>query len=141
MDNAYILDAVKLLPVYLLFVATFAQASLEKFFSGGVPDWFKKQFEPTILNVFQGSLSIQYYLLAVLEMSVVLLFLLSAGTLEFLPGHDRTLLKAALVLALLTFCALGIGLRLSGDFQGAANLFAYFGVTFLIFVYIERFAS
>ncbi len=141
MDKAYLLDAVKLIPVYLLFLGTFGQASSEKFLSGGVPAWFTAQFEKSKLNAFPGALSFNYYFIAVLEAVVALLFLLSAGTLEFLPGHERGILKAALVLALFTFFALGFGLRITGDFHGAANLFMYFGVTLLIFLYVERFAS
>lgn len=136
-----LLDHVKLLPVYLLFVGTFGQASSEKFLSGGVPSWFTAQFEKTKLNLFPGSLAIQYYLIAMLEAAVVIAFLLSAGGLEFFPGHDKSVLKLALVLALFTFFALGFGLRMAGDYQGAANLFLYFGVTFLVFTYVERFAN
>jgi hypothetical protein len=134
------IDSVKLLPVYLLFLGTFGQASLEKLFSGGVPAWFVSQFEKTKLNLFPGSLSIQYYAIAALEACVVLFFLLSALNGEFLAGHDKSFLQAALVLALFTFFALGFGLRMSGDYQGAANLFLYFGVTFLLFSYVERLA-
>jgi len=99
-----------------------------------------KQFSATFLNAFPGSLKIQYYALALLELCVVLLFLLSGFQLEFLAGAERSYLKCALILALFTFFALGFGLRMSGDFQGAANLFMYFGVTFLIFIYVEKFA-
>lgn len=136
-----ILENLKLVPVYLLFIATFGSASSEKFLSGGVPSWFLGQFEKTKLNLFPGSLQFQYYAIAILEAAVVLAFVLSAGSLEFLAGHDKTLLKAALVIALFTFFALGFGLRMSGDYQGAANLFLYFGVTFMIFTYVERFAN
>src|SRR5262249_11872779 len=97
--NATLIDYVKLLPVYLLFVGTFGSASSEKFLSGGVPGWFLSQFEKTKLNMFPGSLQVQYYLIALMEAAVVLVFLLSAGSLEFLPGHDKSLLKMALVLA------------------------------------------
>lgn len=135
------LDSVKLIPLYLLFIGTFGQASLEKLMSGGAPEWFQKQFENTILNPFPGSISINYYLIALLELGVVLLFVLSGAQLEFLAGRDRTVLKAALVLALFVFFALGFGLRIAGDYQGAANLFAYFGVTLLALLYVERFAS
>lgn len=138
MDKAVLIDNVKLLPVYLLFMATFAQAGMEKFFSKGVPDWFRKQFEPTILNAFPGALTLEYYLLALMELSVLVLFALSAVNLEFLAQHDKSILKIALLMALFTFFALGFGLRMSGDFQGAANLFVYFGVAFLIFYYVER---
>ncbi len=133
------LEYLKLLPVYCLFIGTFGQASTEKFLSGGVPEWFKNQFQNTFVNKMPGGLSAQYYFIACLEATVVLLFLLSLGTMEFLPFRDTSFLKAGLVLALFVFFALGFGLRVSGDFQGAANLFAYFGVTFLIFIYVERF--
>lgn len=139
MNNFAWIEYVKLLPIYCLFIGTFGQASSEKFLSGGVPDWFRKQFEPTFVSKLPGGLTAQYYLIACLEATVVLLFLLSLGTMEFLPFHDVHLLKSALVLSLFAFFALGFGLRVSGDFQGAANLFSYFGVTFLIFIYVDRF--
>lgn len=133
-------ESLLLIPVYLLYIATFAQASLEKFRSGGVPEWFKKQFEKTILNAFPGALTIQYYAIACLEALVVLLFFTSAVNMEFLPGHGQIFLTFGLLLSLFTFFSLGFGLRMGGDFQGAANLFSYFGVTFVILVYILKFA-
>ncbi len=132
MGKLHIFESIKLVPVYLLFVGTFLQAGMEKFFSGGVPEWFTKQFAGTFLNAFPGALKIQYYAIAALEILVVVFFLISGFRLEFLPGGSRDFLRAALVLALFTFFALGFGLRISGDYQGAANLFMYFGVTFLI---------
>ncbi len=140
MQSVTWLDSIKLIPIYLLFMGTFGQASLEKFLSQGVPEWFRKQFEPTLLNPFPGSLSVQYYALALLEFGVVACFFWSGIQLEFVAGNEKTFLKAALVMALFTFFALGMGLRLSNDFQGAANLFGYFGVTLLALLYVERFA-
>lgn len=140
MENTTWLDSVKLLPLYLLFIGTFGQAGLEKLMSGGVPEWFRKQFEKTLLNAVPGQLTAQYYLIALMELGVVALFLVSGIQFEFVAGHGRFFLKCALVLALLTFFSLGFGLRLSGDYQGAANLFAYFGVTLLALLYVERFA-
>lgn len=133
------IEYVKLLPVYCLFIGTFGQASSEKFLSGGTPDWFKNQFQSTFVGRLPGGATVPYYLIACLEAAVVLLFLLSLGHMEFLPAHDVSFLKAALVLSLFAFFLLGFGLRISGDYQGAANLFAYFGVAFLIFIYVERF--
>ena len=141
MENTTWLDNVKLLPLYFLFLGTFGQAGLEKLMSGGVPEWFRNQFAKTILNPFEGSITVNYYLIALLELGVVALFLWSGISLEFLAGRERTVLKAALVLALFVFFALGFGLRIAGDYQGAANLFAYFGVTLLALLYVERFAS
>jgi hypothetical protein len=137
MEKIQFLDSVKLIPVYLLFIGTFLQASMEKFFSGGVPEWFQKQFSKTFLNAFPGSLAIQYYAIAILEISVVVLFVVSGFRMEFLSGANRDFLKAALILALFTFFALGFGLRMSGDYQGAANLFMYFGVSFIILAFVS----
>ena len=139
--NTISIEILMLIPVYLLYIATFAQASSEKFRSGGMPDWFFKQFEKTILNAFPGALKIQYYMVACLEALVVLLFLVSAFHLEFIPPHELSYLSAALLLSLFTFFSLGFGLRMAGDFQGAANLFSYFGVTFLILIYVTKFAA
>ncbi len=139
MGNFGWFETIKLLPVYVLFISTFGLTSLEKFRSGGCPDWFKAQFEKTFIKHLPGGFAANYYFIAVLEAAVAVLFLVSAGSLEFLPGHDISFLKAALLLALFTFCALGFGARLSGDYQGAANLFGYFGVTFLILLYVEQF--
>lgn len=139
MGNFGLFETVKLLPVYILFISTFGLASSEKFLSGGCPDWFKAQFEKTFIKSLPGGFAANYYFVALLEAAVAVLFLISAGSLEFLPGHDLHFLKAGLLLAMFTFCALGFGSRVSGDFQGAANLFSYFGVTFLIFIYVEQF--
>lgn len=141
MEISQIIPYIKFFPIYLLFIGTFGQACTEKFFSGGVPDWFKTQFDKTFLNFVPGALTIQYYMIAVLEASVVVLMLFSIGRMEFLPGREQDFLKLALVMALFAFFALGFGLRISGDFQGAANLFMYFGVTFLIFVYVEKLST
>lgn len=139
MNEDNLIEILKLIPIYLLYIGTFGLASLEKFRSGGMPDWFGAQFEKTFLNLFSGSLKIQYYFIAVLEAVVAVLFLISAVTGEFLPGATPIFLRWALLMALFAFFALGIGLRIGGDYQGAANLFAYFGVTFLISIYVEKF--
>ena len=131
------IENIKMLPIYLLLVGTFGQASLEKFLSRGVPEWFRNQFQKTFLNIFPGSLTLQYYGIAVLEASIVVLFIISGVNGEFLAGHSKEFLKLALVVSLFTFFGLGFGLRVTGDYQGAANLFSYFGVTLLAFFYVE----
>lgn len=139
MNKESLIEILKLVPVYLLYIGTFSLASSEKLLSKGAPDWFKQQFEKTFLNFFPGSLSIQFYLIGLLEATVAILFIISAINGEFLPGHAPIFLRWGLLSALTTFFSLGIGLRISGDYQGAANLFSYFGVTFLISFYVEKF--
>lgn len=135
-DNFF--QYIKFVPIYLLYIGTFSHACSEKWRSGGAPDWFKSQFEKTFFNFAPWAIKVEYYLIAILETLVTLLFILSALTLEFLPGNEMFFLKYALYLAQITFFSLGFGLRVGGDYQGAANLFSYFGVTFLIFAFLIR---
>jgi hypothetical protein len=71
-------------------------------------------------------------LIAALELTVTLGLIVSLVKKEFLPGTEKTLLKATLLLAQFVFVMLGFGLRLTQDFAMAANLFFYFGLTWLV---------
>jgi hypothetical protein len=128
----------KLIPIYLLYITTFGLAATSKLlplFSGhvGAPEWFQKQFGGTFLNLFPGALSANFYLIAILELTVTVLFI--AGLFR------RKFLHPALLLAQLVFVILGFGLRISSDFHGAAELVGYFGVTLLATWYVETQSS
>jgi hypothetical protein len=124
-------NQIKLLPLYFVYIFTFGLAAADKFF-GGVPPWFIKQFESTALNLFPGSLGILFYSLAILETATTIFFLVSLGRREFLNERKMPLLNAAFVLSLITFAMLGFGQRISHDFSGAFQLFAFFVLTFLV---------
>jgi hypothetical protein len=102
------------------------------------PEWFLKQFGGTLLDVFPGSITLNYYLIATFEMFVTLGFLGSLIRREFLPGRAKPWLITSLFVAQFVFVALGFGLRLTQDFHGAFELFVYFGATLLIFLHVER---
>lgn len=133
-------QAAKLLAISFLFLSTFGLTSLEKWRGGGVPEWFKSQFEKTFIARLPGGLKLAYFQIAVLETLVALLVLASLARLEFLGcaatvsgvSSDKAVpvfLLGALHLALFVFAMLGFGLRLAGDYVGTANLFFYFGAT------------
>lgn len=125
------LKKLKFAPLYLLYLSTFGMAAVGKWreFPHGAPEWFQRQFEGTVLNLFPGALTVNFYLIAVLESMVALAFVVSLLRREFLPERDRSVLQFSLWGAQFTFVILGFGLRLVGDFHGAAELFFYFGVT------------
>jgi hypothetical protein len=49
--------------------------------------------------------------------------------LEVLPNRPKPWLKLSLGIAALTFVMLGVGQRITSEFEGAASLFFYFGAT------------
>ncbi len=126
-----LIQSLFLVPLYLVFISIFLLAGGQKL-GGGVPEWFVKQFAGTFLGKLPQAFP--YYSIAVLELGVAVLFAVSAVRGEFLPGPTPVFLLAGLLLAQFTFFALGFGLRVAGDFQGAANLFMYFGITFFLFL-------
>ena len=136
------MPSLKLIPLYLLYLTTFGLAALTKLsplLKGwtGAPEWFQKQFGETFLNAFPGALTLNFYFIALVETAVTVLFVLSLIRREFLPGQKKSYLLFGLLVAQLGFVMLGIGLRVSQDFHGAAELFFYFGVTLIASRYVE----
>jgi hypothetical protein len=127
---------VKLLPIYLLFLTTWAMAGAGKLMSGGVPDFFTEKFSATFLASFPG-LTTSFYSIAIAEVLAAILFLIALVNREFLPGVAKTWTKLALWLSLLIWVQLGFGMRLTMDFGGAASLFFYFGATLIALFYVE----
>jgi hypothetical protein len=130
-----LLQRLKILPVYPLYLSIFGFAGGRKLLAGGVPEWFVKQFGATILNPFPGALAASFYLIATLELTICALFITSLVRFEFLSSQDRRFLTAALWLAELVFAMLAFGQFLSGDNGGAASLFYYFGLTLVVAQY------
>lgn len=121
----------RLLPLYLLLITTLGQAGLEKLIGGAVPEWFLKQFTGSLLDVFPGALAASFYLIALLELASALILILSLLKREHLPGRNKSLLNAGLLLSQLTFVSLAFGQRITHQFEGAFMLFAYATLTFL----------
>jgi len=134
-------EKLKPIPIYMIYISTFGLAALGKLvpFHGQAPDWFQKQFADTFLNAFPGALTIQYYAIAALETLVTLGFIFSLLRGEFMlrPNQSKRVLLGTLLFAQAVFAMLGFGLRLIQDYRGAAELFAYFGVTLIVIGYVE----
>ena len=125
---------VKMAAIYFLFLQSFVLAALEKWTGGGVPEWFTKQFGPSVMGKFPG-LAASFYGIAVGETVVALLFVASLAMGEVLPGRPKTILKFALASSALMFAGLGFGQRLTQEFTGAAQLVGYF-VTALVTLFV-----
>jgi hypothetical protein len=106
-------------------------AAFTKFYDGGVPNWFMMQFQGTLLDLFPGSLTFSYFLIAFLELASFLLVLGSLLKREYLPQREKRTLQAGLILCQVTFVALAFGERLTHKYTEAFELFAYAVLVFL----------
>lgn len=111
------------LAIALLLLATFAEASISKIVAREVPQWFVDQFRDTWLGKFPAAP--QYWLIALLELGVAALVVVSIVTGEPWATGQNPWIGYALLLASAVFAMLCLGLRVSADFAGAANAFFY----------------
>lgn len=123
------------LAIYAVYGLTFLLAGGSKFKEKKVPDWFRNQFESSLMAKFPG-ISVSYWSIALLEILVPCILVVSLLKMEFAVGANHFFLQIAISLASLIFAMLGFGLRLVGDFQGAANLFFYFTGTLITQIFI-----
>lgn len=131
------LDDLKFLAIQLLILMTFGLASLSKWNNGGIPESFSDRFGETWMASLPGGLFIPFYSIVLLETAVTFIIIVSLARTEWLAKSNKLFLRMALVLSLFVFVMLGYGLRLTGDFGGAANLFFYFGTTLVALFVVE----
>jgi hypothetical protein len=122
--------------IYLMFGVTMGLSSVEKLTSD-VPQWFSEQFGSTFVATFPG-LGVAWTVAGILEAAVAILCVVSIVTLEVLPDRRKPFLKLALGVAAITFMMLGIGQRITSQFDGAASLFFYFGATMATLLVVFR---
>lgn len=129
-DVAYWLTIVS---VYFLVGVLFFYSGKEKLFDNdaNVPPGIEKQFEGTFVATFPG-VDALWAILSVLEFGVFVVIVVSIVTGEFLPHRRKTILLTALSLALLVFACLSFGQTSTGNNEGTASLFTYFGVTAIV---------
>jgi hypothetical protein len=106
------------LAIQFIHTVLFGTAAWDKIKGKKVPEWFVKSFEPTFLSKLPGGSKAQFWFIAGVEAVLALCFPLSI----FLP----VLLPYALLASMFFFGVLCFGLRITGDFQGSANMFVYF---------------
>ncbi|WP_418004141.1 hypothetical protein ACNO8X_03365 [Mycobacterium sp. PDNC021] len=132
-----LLDVVLLLPIYAVIVYTFWLPGYEKLFVRGrtVP-YYAGVFKDSILNRL-GVTDILITSMGVLELTIVVLAVISLLRREFLPGASLPFFKLALFLSATAFAMLGFGLRLIQNHAGAANQFYYFGFAVLFLALVQ----
>ena len=119
------------LAITLIHLMLFATAGFDKFKSLQTPEWFVKPFANTFIAKLPGGAAAGYWAIGIFELALSAMFLAALVRLEFVAGNDHQILSLGLTSALFLYCMLGLGLRLTADYQGSANIFAYFGATTL----------
>lgn len=125
--------------IYFLVGVLFFYSGKGKLFDddGHAPAAMKKQFEGTFIDKVPG-VDTAWVILGVMELGIFVLLLVSLVMGEFLPHKRKTLLLAGLSLALLTFACLSFGQTSTGNNQGSASLYTYFGSTAVLILLVLR---
>jgi hypothetical protein len=104
--------------------------------NGHAPEGIKKQFENSFLATVPGT-DAAWIILGILEFGVFVLLLASLLRAEFLPHREKSLLQVGLAVALVTFACLAFGQTATGQFEGTASLYQYFGATVVILILVS----
>ncbi len=127
---------ISLIAIYFVYLSTFITVSIQKWKSG-LPDWFANQFKNTFIAKLPGGVAAGFWSITILETAVAISFLIALFTGEWSFEQPLVWMQFGTALAALTFGALGFGLRISGDFQGAANLFIYFTASLIVIIFLH----
>jgi hypothetical protein len=103
---------------------------------GNAPQGIEEQFENSFLHVFPGT-DAAWVILGILEFGVFLLLLGSLLRAEFLPHRDKSIMQVALAVALLAFACMAFGQTATGEHEGTASLYQYFGATVVILILVS----
>jgi hypothetical protein len=125
--------------VYFLVGVLFLYSGKSKLFDddGHAPAPIKTQFEGTFVDKVPGIDTI-WVILGIIEFAIFLLILLSIVRGEFLPHRAKSVLLVALAFALFDFACLSFGQTSTGNTQGTAALYTYFGSTAVIFLLVLK---
>jgi hypothetical protein len=124
--------------VYLMVGGLMFYSGKSKLFDddGHAPDAIVKQFDSSFLHVFPG-VDAAWVILGILEFGVFVLLLASLLRGEFFPHRERSLMQVALSVALITFACLAFGQTTTGQNEGTASLYQYFGATAVILILVS----
>ena len=103
---------------------------------GNAPQAIKDQFSGTFLDTVPGT-DAAWVILGILEFGVFALLVASLIRLEFLPHRDKSFLQVGLAVALLTFALMAFGQTATGQHEGTASLYTYFGSTVVILILVS----
>ena len=117
--------------ILVLFASVMLPSGLTKLTGGPTPDWFLKQFSGSLIDIFDGSLPIQFFAIAVTETALGLLAL-GALALSALGRDIQFAMSTLLISSSLLFTGLGFGQRITMKFPDAASLFMYAVLSLLL---------
>lgn len=123
--------------VYFLVGVLFFYSGKEKLFDNDAkaPPGIARQFEGTFVATFPG-VDALWAILSVLEFAVFVILVVSLATGEFLPHRRKNVLLVGLSLALFTFACLSFGQTSTGNNEGTASLYTYFGATAIVILLV-----
>ena len=129
---------VSLIGVYLMVGGLMFYSGKGKLFDddGNAPQGIKDQFSGTFIDTFPGT-DAAWVILGILEFGVFVLLVASLIRLEFLPHRDKSFLQVGLAVALLTFALMAFGQTATGQHEGTASLYTYFGATVIILILVS----
>jgi hypothetical protein len=123
--------------VYFLVGVLFFYSGKEKLFDNDAkpPPGIARQFSGTFVATFPG-VDALWAILSVLEFGVFVILVASLLTGEFLPHRRKRVLLVGLSLALFTFACLSFGQTSTGNNEGSASLYTYFGATVVVMLIV-----
>jgi FtsH-binding integral membrane protein len=101
-----------------------------------IPPPLRAQFDKTFIGTIPGS-GAAWVIITILEGLVFLVVLVSILATEWRPSRRKPFLLTALSLALLTFGLLAFGEYATSQNESAATLYAYFGATIIIMIFVR----
>jgi hypothetical protein len=124
--------------VYLMVGGLMFYSGKEKLFDddGHAPSAVEKQFSTSFLHVVPGT-DAAWVIVGIFEFGVFVILVASLLRAEFLPHREKSLMQVALSVALITFACLAFGQTATGQFEGTASLYQYFGATVLILLLVS----
>ena len=128
---------IAIMSIYGLQAALWFHSGKTKLFDddGVMPPPLKKQFDGTFFESIPG-LDAAWVMLGILQLVIFTVLVVSIVRGEFLSTRRKPLLLSALALSLLCFSLLLFGDIWTNQFDGAASLYAYFGSTVVIFLFV-----
>jgi hypothetical protein len=103
---------------------------------GNAPAGIEEQFANSFLSTIPGT-DAAWTILGVLEFGVFAILVLSLVRLEFLPHRPKSAMQVALAVALITFACMAFGQTATGQHEGSASLYQYFGATVVILILVS----
>jgi hypothetical protein len=124
--------------VYLMVGGLRFYSGKDKLFDsdGHAPAPIKEQFQNSFLSTFPGT-DAAWIILGILEFGVFVILVASLLRAEFLPHRDKSLLQMGLAVSLVTFACLAFGQTATGQHEGSASLYQYFGATAVILLLVS----